>query len=144
MIATNSVPEQDTYDLVTGSPPYIPVGKGVISPHPQRAACRIELRGSIIDYATVAARAMKPGGVFVFCMAAGDPRSKEAVDKAGLFLHQRQDVLFRAGRAPTIALFMAKRMPPANGVQHLSPFVIRDEQGVFTEQYSAFRRVMGL
>ena len=104
-----SVPEHNYFDLVTGSPPYIPVGKGVISPHPQRAACRIELRGSIIDYAKVAARAMTDAGTFVFCMAAADARSLQAIDDAGLHLHVRQDVLFRAGKAPTIALFVARK-----------------------------------
>ena len=29
------------YDLVTGSPPYFPLGTGKVSPHPQKAACRM-------------------------------------------------------------------------------------------------------
>lgn len=56
------VPEADAFDLVTGSPPYIPLGKGVVSPVAQRAACRMELRGSILDYAQTAARAVRPDG----------------------------------------------------------------------------------
>lgn len=140
----SSVPEQNHFQLVTGSPPYIPVGKGVISPHPQRAACRIELRGSILDYAKVASRAMTEDGTFVFCMAAGDPRSVQAIEDAGLFLHVRQDVLFRAGRDPTIALFVARKEPRFNGLDVRDPFVIRDSEGVFTPNYQQFRRVMGL
>ena len=38
------LPEGSQFDLITGSPPYIPEGKGVLSPIPQRAAARIELR----------------------------------------------------------------------------------------------------
>ena len=140
----STVPECGKFPLVTGSPPYIPVGKGVIPPHPQRAACRIELRGCIIDYAKVASQAMTEDGAFVFCMAAGDPRSEEAIEEAGLYLHIRQDVLFRAGRKPTIALFLARKMPKSGGPEHREPFVIRDVEGEFTETYQQFRQVMGL
>ena len=140
----SSVPEEGVYPLVTGSPPYIPVGKGVISPHPQRAACRIELRGSIVDYAQTAARAMHPQGTFVFCMAAGDPRSLEAIQAAGLHLHVRQDVLFRAGRPPTIALFVARKFAPKSEPERREPFVIRDAEGAFTPEYVVFQQQMGL
>ena len=85
------------------------MGKGVISPHPQRAACRIELRGSIIDYAKVAARAMTDAGTFVFCMAAADARSLQAIDDAGLHLHVRQDVLFRAERPRQLHCLLQER-----------------------------------
>ena len=138
------VPEEGFFPLVTGSPPYIPVGKGVISPHPQRAACRIELRGSIVDYALTASRTMRDDGAFVFCMAAADPRSLEGIEEAGLHLHCQQDVLFRAGRDPTIALYVARKTPKSGGPERRKPFVIRDEAGVFTEEYQRFRRVMGL
>ena len=36
--------------LVTGTPPYLPLGTASASPDPQRAAARIELRGGIEDY----------------------------------------------------------------------------------------------
>jgi tRNA1(Val) A37 N6-methylase TrmN6 len=134
--------ERGTWPLVTGSPPYIPVGKGVISPHPQRAHCRIELRGDIFDYAATAAQALHPDGVFVFCHAAGDARPAPAVAAAGLRLWARVDVTFRAGRAPTIALFAAgHREAPA--LPPLPPVVIRDAAGDYTPAYLALRRVMG-
>ncbi len=34
----------ETFDLILGSPPYFPPGTGVHSDHPQRLACRFELR----------------------------------------------------------------------------------------------------
>ena len=79
-----------------------------------------------------------------FCMAAADARSLQAIDDAGLHLHVRQDVLFRAGKAPTIALFVARKTPPVEGAEIRAPFIIRDEDGVFTPNYQRFRRVMGL
>ena len=45
----------ERFDLVLGSPPYFPVGTGVEGDHPQKVACRFELRGDISDYARVAA-----------------------------------------------------------------------------------------
>lgn len=136
-----SVPERDHFPLVTGSPPYIPPGRGLASPHPQRAACRIELRGDIFDYARAAARAMRPDGLFVFCHAAGDPRPERAVAEAGLHMSLRRDVHFRATQAPTIALFAARRTPcPA---QRPPPLVIRDADGRWTEEYLDIRETMG-
>jgi len=136
-----SVPERDHFPLVTGSPPYIPPGRGVASPHPQRAACRMELRGDIFDYAATAARAVTPDGLFVFCHAASDPRPEQALAAAGLHLRVRQEVYFRASQAPTIALFAAGRAP-APAVPR-APLVIRDADGVFTEDYMALRAAMG-
>ena len=46
----------ELYDLVTGSPPYFPPGTGVESEHPQKLACRFELRGTVADYCSTAAR----------------------------------------------------------------------------------------
>ena len=69
----NMLPEASGFDLVTGSPPHTPVANGVVSSHPQRAACRMELRGSVFDYCTTAARVMKTEGTFVFVHSASDP-----------------------------------------------------------------------
>ena len=35
------------FDVITGSPPYLPVGTGVMSPDAQRRACRFELRAEL-------------------------------------------------------------------------------------------------
>jgi tRNA1Val (adenine37-N6)-methyltransferase len=139
--APESVPERDHFDLVTGSPPYIPLGKGHVSPHPQRAACRMELRGTIADYAATAARAMRPDGWFVVCFAAGDPRAEEAVLSSGLHLRIRQDVVFRPGQAPTIALFACTRTPGA--CERRAPLHVRGPDRDWTEDYLRLRVAMG-
>jgi hypothetical protein len=41
---------------VLGSPPYFPPGSGIEGDHPQKVACRFELRGDIRDYCAVARR----------------------------------------------------------------------------------------
>jgi tRNA1(Val) A37 N6-methylase TrmN6 len=135
------VPEKRAFDLVTGSPPYIPLGKGVVSPNPQRAAARMELRGSIHDYARTAARILAPGGAFVVCFAAADPRGEQALDEAGLHLHVRQDVVFRAPEPPLITVMLARHEP--GPCQRREPVVIRGPDGAWTERYLAIRRAMG-
>ena len=128
------------FELVTGSPPYIPVGRGVISPHPQRAGARMELRGDVFDYCRAAARALSANGVFCFCHAAGDERPEPAVAAAGLKLLYRQDVVFRRGRAPTIALFAAAWTGERRDRE---PLVVRETDGSWTAAYRALRQRMG-
>jgi tRNA1Val (adenine37-N6)-methyltransferase len=132
--------ERGSFDLVTGSPPYIPLGKGIVSPHPQRAGARMELRGDVYDYCRVAVQAMAPGAALALCHSAVDPRPELAIAAAGLKLLWRQDVYFRAGREPTIALFgcamEGERLDP-------EPIVIRDRHGKWTPQYLAIRHEMG-
>jgi tRNA1(Val) A37 N6-methylase TrmN6 len=135
------LPERGVFELVTGSPPYIPLGKGVVSPVAQRAACRMELRGSIADYAVTAARILKPKGSFVVCFTASDPRGPEAIKAAGLHVRVRQDVVFRGGQAPLIAIFAAQHEPCA--LDHRSDFSIRGPDGEWTEAYFQLREQMG-
>ncbi len=136
-----SVPEADAFDLVTGSPPYFPVDRGVVSPHPQRAACRMELRGTIADYALTALRAVRPEGWFVCCFPAGDPRGEAGLIDAGFHVRIRQDVVFRHGQDPLLALYAAKRTP---GPREDRPvFHIRDATREWTEPYLAVREQMG-
>lgn len=135
-----SVPEQGHYELVTGSPPYIPLGHGVVSPHPQRAGARMELKGDVYDYCRTAARALAPGGFFAFVHAASDPRPEPAVAEAGLQLLWRQDVVFRAGQAPTIAVFACAWEGERADRE---PVVVRDAEGHITPQYEQIRREVG-
>lgn len=136
-----SLPERDHFDLVTGSPPYVPLGKGLVSPVPQRAAARMELRGSIFDYAATAARVVRPDGWFVVCFAAADPRGEAAIEAAGLHLRVRQDVIFRGGQPPLVTVLAATRAP--GPCARREPFAIRGADGEWTEAYFALRRAMG-
>lgn len=135
------VPEAHSFDLVTGSPPYIPLGKGVVSPHPQRAACRMELRGTIADYAVTAARLLREDGTFVVCFAAADPRAEPSVTASGLHLRARQDVVFRAKQAPLITILVAT--PDPGPCDRRPPFFIRGDDGEWTDAYFDMRREMG-
>lgn len=128
------------FDLITGSPPYIPPSRGVQSPHPQRAACRIELHGDVFDYCAAAARHFAADGRFCFCHAASDPRPEKAITAAGLTLLRRQDVLFRADQPPLISLFTCGW---DGGFEDAPMFAVRDADGRWTEAYLEMRREMG-
>lgn len=128
------------YELITGSPPYLPPDRAVRSPHPQRAAARLELHGDVSDYCRAAAAWLLPDGRFCFCHAAADPRPEQAIAAAGLHLLCRRDVVFRAHQPPLVALFTCGRY----GARRDEPvFTIRDGQGRWTDEYIEMRREMG-
>jgi tRNA1Val (adenine37-N6)-methyltransferase len=128
------------FDLITASPPYHPVARGVRSPHRQKAAARFELHGDVFDYCDAAARSLADTGVFCFCHVADDPRPEQAIARAGLTLVRRQLVYFRATLPPRLALFTCvwrgERTDPP-------PLVIRDREGRWTAEYLAIREAMG-
>jgi len=133
------------FELITGSPPYIPVGKGIIPKHPQKAGARFELRGSVYDYCSAARRWLAPGGAFAFVMAAADPRTEDAPPQAGLVVEERLDVRFRIERDPLICVLVCRREEdgPVERAHH--ELVVRGEDGEWTEQYDRFRaEVSGL
>ena len=135
------VPEGQTYDIITGSPPYFPLGTAVVSPHPQRAGARMELRGHVGDYVQRAAQLLSDDGIFSLCHVAGDPRGLEAIHASGLRCVSKLDVVFREGKKPTISLYACAREGDSceEGV-----FTIRDAAGEFTEEYLAMRMEMGM
>ena len=55
----------EKFDLILGSPPYFHPGSGVAGDHPQKVACRFEMRGDISDYCATAAPHLARGGTFV-------------------------------------------------------------------------------
>jgi tRNA1(Val) A37 N6-methylase TrmN6 len=132
---------EDSWDQVTASPPYFPVGSALASPHPQRAGARMELKGDVFDYCKAAARVLAEDGVFTLCHAAADSRPEEAIWSSGLKLLSRREVFFRAGQKPTIALFVCARTGERQDEEH---FTIRDANGRWTEEYLAMRREMGV
>jgi tRNA1Val (adenine37-N6)-methyltransferase len=138
------LPDEAKFELITGSPPYVPVGTGLVSSHPQRAHARIELRGSVFDYCAAAARWLAPGGRFVFVMLAADPRTEQAPQAAGLEVVERWEYVFGRGRAPHVATMVCARAGEGTGARQTGTLVIRGPDGEWTEAYQAFRREMGV
>lgn len=127
------------FELITANPPYLPPDSATASPHPQRAAARLELHGDVFDYCAVAARALAPDGRFVFCHAARDDRPEQAVARAGLRVLARRDVVFRAGQPPLIAVFTCAHTGERADAP---PLLVRGADGAWTAEHLAIRRAM--
>ncbi len=135
------------FDLVTGSPPYWPVGTASEAAHAQAIPARLEVRGSVSDYASAASRILAPGGSFAFVFPTAQiDRACEAVRDAGLRLIRRRDVIFKEGEAPLITLFAATRatdIPPTYETFVEPPLTIRTRDGGVDPEYSAVRLSFG-
>jgi len=136
------VPEGAAFDLVTGTPPYLPPGTGSASDRPQRAPARLELRGGIEDYASAAARLLAPGGRFAGCAPASPDRLAAAARGAGMRIARWRWVVPREGKD---GLFLLHEMvrgagdPPAPE----PPLVVRDRHGARTPEMERIRSDFG-
>lgn len=136
-----------TFDLVTGSPPYWPEGTASEAAHEQAVPARIEVRGSVADYAAAARRILTPGGVFAFVFPTIQlDRALSALSDARLALVRRRDVIFKEGESPLITLFAATRaedIPPTYRALVEPPLTIRRADGGVPDEYSAIRMSFG-
>jgi tRNA1(Val) A37 N6-methylase TrmN6 len=133
-----------SFELVTGTPPYLPIGTALASPDPQRAAARIELRGGVEDYLAAAAPLLTPDGAVVVC---ADGRAPERVLRgaaaAGLVPAKRLDIVPRTGaRAPLFAVWTCT--PVARGALEHEVLDLRDERGDRTAASATMRGFFGL
>jgi tRNA1Val (adenine37-N6)-methyltransferase len=141
--------EHERFDLVLGSPPYFPVGTGVEAEHPQKLACRFELRGDIGDYARVAAAHLSTGGLFA-CVFPEEQRQRveAAAAAAALTIVRRRPIVFREGEPPLIALFamvrstdLPERMRAQTWVE--PSLIIRSADGGVHPEYAAVKLSVG-
>jgi tRNA1(Val) A37 N6-methylase TrmN6 len=139
----------ERFDLVLGSPPYFPVGTGLEGDHPQKVACRFELRGDVSDYARVAAGHLAPGGLFA-CVFPEEHRERveAAARDAALVIVRRRPVSFREGEPPLVGLFAmmcARDLPefvhPRTWIE--PPLVIRTVEGNVHPEYAAVKLAVG-
>ena len=127
--------ESERFDLVLGSPPYFPRGSGIEGDHPQKVACRFELRGDICDYARVAAAHLAPGGVFA-CVFPEEQRARaeEAARTAELVIVRRRPVVTRAADLP-------ESMHDTTWIE--PPLIVRTRDGSVHREYAAVKLAFG-
>jgi tRNA1Val (adenine37-N6)-methyltransferase len=139
----------ERFDLVLGSPPYFPPGTGIEGDHPQKIACRFEMRGDIRDYCVVAALHLAAAGVFA-CVFPEEQRERveRAARDASMSIVRRRPVVFRQGEPPLITLFLLMRgddLPEAFRDQTWvePPLVIRTSRGSIHPEYAAVKLAVG-
>jgi tRNA1(Val) A37 N6-methylase TrmN6 len=137
------------FDLVLGSPPYFPIGTGIEGDHPQKIACRFELRGDIADYARAAAAQLAPGGLFA-CVFPEEQleRIQQAAADAALAIVRRRPVVFREGEPPLVGLFAMMRetdLPERMRTRTWTepPLIIRAADGTVHPEYAAVKLAVG-
>lgn len=135
------------FELVTGTPPYMPKEQGTLPPDSQRAHARMELRGGVEAYLAAASRVLSPGGRFVVCADARTPaRAIEGGRAVGLTAVRRRDVVPRAGlKGALFTVWTFARAGEHDGPTEIAaPLVARDEDGARTEAAHALRRFFDL
>lgn len=148
----NVLGEREYFDLVLGSPPYFPLNTGVHGDHPQKVACRFEMRGDIADYCSTAARHLDWGGLFacVFPIRpeAQHQRVRAAAVACGLSIIRYRPIVLREGDGPLLGLFAMMRsehLPETFRDQTWGepPLIIRTENGEVHPEYRAVKLSFG-
>ena len=137
--------KRELFALVTGTPPYYPVGAGPESDRVQRAPCRFEHRGGIEAYCAAALPRLAPGAPFVACEAWNQrERVEPAARAAGLGLVRWREVIPRTGKEPLLCIFAMRAAEFAAPLVVEPPLVVRDGRGRRTEEFVAVRGALGM
>ncbi len=143
---------EELFDLVLGSPPYFPLGSGVEGDHPQKIACRFEMRGDIFNYCEIAAKHLERGGFFacVFPVNPGEQydRVKESAKKCKLTIVRWRPVVLREEERPLLGLFamvrsedLPEKMRDKTWTE--PPLIIRQRDGSIHPEYAAVKLSFG-
>lgn len=160
--------EDEKFDLITGSPPYFPMGSGALGDHPQKIACRFEVRGNIAAYCETAAKHLTFGGVFacIFPLHSGNAevdrkldqwaRVREGAEAAGLVIVKMRPIVLREGDPALLAVctmmrgdhlpeaVAAKARASLNGALWIEPdLIIRKTDGQIHPEYSCVKMSIG-
>jgi tRNA1Val (adenine37-N6)-methyltransferase len=131
------------FDLITGTPPYFPVGAGVMSDKAQRGPCCFETRGGIESYCIAAASVLANNGTFVVCEGSfARSRVEGAANRAGLHIHREVAIIPKEGKPALFDIYVMRKSPPDGPIAER--FAIRDASGVITPAMHAVRDRMGL
>jgi tRNA1(Val) A37 N6-methylase TrmN6 len=142
----------EKFDLVLGSPPYFPLGSGVLGDHPQKIACRFEVRGTVADYCSTAAKHLTLGGMFACVFPMNPPEQLQRVidgaREAGFTIVRRRPIVLREGEPPLLCLFamiLSEHLPEAfrDKTWIESDLIVRRKDGSIHPEYSAVKLSIG-
>jgi len=139
------------FDLVLGSPPYLPQGAGVVSERPQCGPCRFEDRGGVEGYCEAARRHLSVSGTFALVYTDRDRgRVRAAAQHAALRVCAEQPVVTRWGDPPLLRLFALQLASSGGGPESAAPpaakdppLVVRLRSGQHSEPMREVRALMG-
>lgn len=144
---------EEKFDLILGSPPYFPLDAGIHGDHPQKIACRFEVRGTVYDYCQIASRHLNWGGLFacIFPIQPDDQakRVDVAAQENGLTIVRKRPIVFKEGEPPLLSVFAMTRsdhLPEDFRSQTwVEPaLVIRTRTGAPHPEYAAVKLSVGL
>jgi tRNA1Val (adenine37-N6)-methyltransferase len=141
----------ELFDLVLGSPPYFPLGTGIEGDHPQKIACRFEVRGNVKDYCKVACEHLAPGGVFALIFPQQDDQARRVAEGAkenGLTIVRQRPVRLREQDAPLLCLHLMARSADLpewmrDRTWKEPDLIIRTKEGAIHPEYSAIKMSFG-
>jgi tRNA1(Val) A37 N6-methylase TrmN6 len=169
--ADEFAPPPGGFQLITGTPPYVPLGAGGASGRPQKTPCNLEFRGGVEDYVEAGASLLSADGRMVLVMGVqGQPRGdrvEAAAESAGLAVARRIEVVPREGKPPLMAVYILRRMTHHEGGggggedggenaaptaprhqqqqhQHQQRFVVRNADQTLTREMHAAREMIGM
>jgi tRNA1(Val) A37 N6-methylase TrmN6 len=134
----------ERYDLITASPPYFPIGTGVLPDDPQRRACRFETRGGVEGYLETAARAMgERSRLYIVFQTQWSERVITSASNHHLHLSGQADFSMRTDNpAPFLSVFEFSRQPTE--APHHFRCSIRDADGEISSEYQRARVDLGV
>ncbi|MGZ4962945.1 MAG: tRNA1(Val) (adenine(37)-N6)-methyltransferase [Limisphaerales bacterium] len=134
---------EERFPLVTGSPPYFPVGTASLPKDSQKAHARFELRGDVGDYAEAAKRHITESGLFVFCFPFQQKnRCIKLVTDVGFKLRTIRDVVPMKSKPPLFSLYCASLNHAGTTVEE-PPLIVAFEDGKYTPEMLTLQATRG-
>jgi tRNA1Val (adenine37-N6)-methyltransferase len=133
----------ERFRLITGSPPYFPIGTGSLPEDSQKAHARFELRGDIGDYARAAKRHITDDGLFVFCFPFQQKtRCIKLVTDVGFRFITIRDVVPIKCKPALFSLYCAS-LSFTGALTEENPLIVAFENGRHTPEMIALQATRG-
>ena len=133
----------ERFPLITGSPPYFPIGTGSLPADSQKAHARFELRGDVGDYARAAKRHITEEGLFVFCFPFQQKsRCIKLVTDVGFRLMTIRDVVPMKSKPALFSLYCSSLTFTGTATEE-NPLVVAFESGSYTPEMIAIQATRG-
>jgi tRNA1(Val) A37 N6-methylase TrmN6 len=133
----------ERFSLITGSPPYFPIGTGSLPEDSQKAHARFELKGDVGDYARAAKRHIAEDGLFVFCFPFQQKsRCLKLVADVGFRIMTIRDVVPMKSKPALFSLYCAS-LSFTGALIEEDPLIVAFENGRYTPEMLALQATRG-